>query len=212
MLVGGGTFAVLAGAGAEPATTQGGLLGPLRLPGIRSLVLVCTLGDAALGVVDVTVPAFAREHGAAGAAGPLLAVFSVSSVVGGTVYGARHFTGPPARRLAVLMAVAAVAWAPLGLADSLLWLAACLAVAGAPAAAQWATASLAIDAIGPQEGGAEAYTWLSTANAMGVAAGAALAGAIVETAGTSAAFLAGAGALAVAAALTVALRSPLAAP
>jgi predicted MFS family arabinose efflux permease len=209
VILGGGTFAVLAGAEPNSAPARGGLLGPIGLPGIRSLVVVCTLADAALGVVDVTVPAFAREHGEAGVAGLLLAVFSASSVIGGTVYGARRFAGPPARRLGVLMGVAAVAWAPLALADSPAWLAAALLLAGAPAAAQWATASLALDAIGPDGGGAEAYTWLSTANAMGVAAGAAVAGIAVEAAGTSAAFLAGAGALAVAAALTVALRAPL---
>ena len=47
--------------------------------------------------------------------------------------------------------------------------------------------------------GAEAYNWLSSANAAGVALGATLAGALIESRGTSTAFLAGAAGLALAA-------------
>jgi predicted MFS family arabinose efflux permease len=211
VLVGTGAFAWLARDQRGSRARDGSLLGPIRRAGVRRLVLVCALADSALGVVDVAVPAFAQARGQPGAAGVLLALFSGSSVVGGTLYGARSWSAPPERRLTVLMGIAALALAPLALADSLLVLAAGLVLAGAPAAAQWATSSLAIDRIAPTEGAAEAYTWLSTANAVGVAAGAALAGVVLEAAGTSAAFLAGTAALAGAAALTLALRRPLAA-
>jgi predicted MFS family arabinose efflux permease len=93
----------------------------------------------------------------------------------------------------------AVAAVPLALADSVPALAALLVLAGAPSAARFATSSIALDRAAPAGMGAEAYNWLSTANATGVALGATLAGALIEGSGTSAAFLAGAGALALAA-------------
>jgi predicted MFS family arabinose efflux permease len=74
-----------------------------------------------------------------------------------------------------------------------------LVLAGAPSAAQFATASVAIDRAAPAGTSAEAFNWLSTANATGVALGATLAGILIEADGTSAAFLSGAGALALAA-------------
>jgi predicted MFS family arabinose efflux permease len=133
-------------------------------------------------------------------AGVLLALFALSSISGGALYGARRWRSPPERRLVVVLAAGAIAALPLALADSLLVLGCLLAVAGAPSAAQFATSSIALDRVTPRGMGAESFNWLSTANATGVALGATLAGALIETRGTSTAFLAGGAALALAAA------------
>jgi MFS family permease len=174
-------------------------LGPVRIPALRSLVVAIALADVALGTVDVAVAAFARDRGQPGTAGVLLALFALSSIVGGALYGGRRWAWPPERRLTLLLAASAAATVPLALADSILALAALLLLAGAPSAAQFATSSVALDRAAPPGMNAEAFNWLSTANATGVAIGATLAGALIETEGTSAAFLAGAAALALAA-------------
>jgi MFS family permease len=191
-LVGGAAFTLQASDTPSGADAERRGLGPIRLPGLRTLVLATAFADAGLGVVDVAVTAFAQQRGQAGAAGVLLAVFAASSVLGGTLYGARSWSSSPARRLVLLVSFAAVAMIPLALADSLPVLAVLLVVAGLPTTAQWATSSLALDRVAPVANAAEAYTWLSTANAAGVGAGGVLAGAAIEVSGTSAAFLIGA--------------------
>ena len=68
-----------------------------------------------------------------------------------------------------------------------------------------ATTSVALDGVTPAGQGAEAATWLSSANAGGIALGGVIAGALIEKEGTTAAFV-GAGGLATAAALVVLAR------
>jgi predicted MFS family arabinose efflux permease len=120
--------------------------------------------------------------------------------VGGTLYGARRWSRPPESRLVILLVAGAAASLPLALADSLLALGLLLIVAGAPSAAQFVTSSIALDSAAPPGAAAEGFNWLSTANATGVAVGATAAGVVIEVAGTSTAFVSGAGALALAAA------------
>jgi predicted MFS family arabinose efflux permease len=195
-------------AGAEPALakTDCGRLGPIRLPGVRTLVLAAALADTGLGAVELTVTAFAQQHGESAAAGALLSVFAASSVLGGTFYGSRSWRSPPAFRLALLASIGAAALLPLALANSLFALACLLVVAGLPSTAQWAASSLALDTVAPPGGAAEAYTWLSTANGAGFAIGAVIAGTAVEVAGTAAAFCSAAGLVAAAAIVLVTRR------
>jgi MFS family permease len=208
LLAAGLAFAALARAEPHPAAPPAHGLGPMLLPAMRRLVVAVVLADVALGVLDVAVVAFARDRGEPGAAGVLLALLAASSIVGGALYGARTWRLGPERRLAILLAAAAAAALPLAMADSLLALGLLLVLAGAPTAAQFATSSVALDRAAPAGMGAEAYNWLSTANATGVALGATLAGVLIEAGGTSAAFLAAAAAPALGACyLAVKLRA-----
>ena len=201
-------------AGAEPAREKAdcGRLGPIRVPGVFTLVLAAALADTGLGAVELTVTAFAQEHGQSGAAGALLSVFAASSVLGGTFYGSRSWRSPPAFRLAALATVGAAALLPLALAHSLFALACLLVLAGLPSTAQWAASSVALDTVAPPGGAAEAYTWLSTANGAGFAIGGLMAGTAVELAGTAAAFISAAGLVAAAAVVLLARRHTLRAP
>jgi MFS family permease len=117
----------------------------MRLPALRNLVVAMALADVALGTVDVAVAAFARDRGQAGAAGVLLAMFALSSIAAGVLYGGRRWRWPPERRLPLLLIGGAVAAVPLALADSVLALGVLLVLAGAPSAAQFVTSSVAVD-------------------------------------------------------------------
>ena len=200
-------FARIAETAPHPTRPRVRGLGSIRLRGVRTLVLATVLADAALGTVDVAVIAFATERGQEAAAGVLLALFTTGAVIGGTAYGARDWRTPPLRRLAAVLAAFAAALLALALAGSLAVLAVLLLLAGAPSAAQWATASVALDGVTPTGQGAEAATWLSSANAAGIALGGVVAGLLVERQGPPAAFFAAAG-LAAAAALVVLARRP----
>ena len=209
-LAGGTAFALQTGGPLVAAANREPSASPIRRPGIRTLVVGTAIADIGLGAIDVGVTAFAQQRGHPGAAGLLLAVFAASSVVSAVLYGARTWVTPPGRRLAVLVAMGAVCILPLALADSLIAIGLLLVVAGLPSTAQWATSSLTLDDVAPRSGGAEAYTWLSTANGVGIAMGGLLAGVAVERSGTPAAFVAAAISMAVGAALLVARRDTLA--
>jgi predicted MFS family arabinose efflux permease len=207
MLVGGLAFA--SQAAVEPAADRAPGRSPIRLPGVLTLVLATLLADTALGVADVTLIAFADLEGYPETGGVLIALFAAGSVLGGLAFGAWTWPGSPSKQLAAITAAASLAMAPLAVADSLLAAAPLAILAGVPGAAQWAAASLALDRASGGSAGAEAYTWLSTANAVGIAVGSTAAGALVEVSGTSLAFLAGCAATAAAAVLLVARRSTI---
>ena len=198
-------FARIAEAGPPSAHLRVRGLGAIRLGGVRTLVLATVLADAALGIVGLAVIAFASERGSDAAAGVLLALFTAGAVIGGTVYGAREWRTAPMLRLVVVLGTFGAALLALALAESFAVLAVLLLLAGAPSAAQWATTSVALDGVTPAGQGAEAATWLSSANAGGIALGGVIAGALIEKEGTTAAFV-GAGGLATAAALVVLAR------
>ena len=207
MLAGALAFATQAAVEPGPDLVPG--TSPIRLPGVVTLVLATLLADTALGVADVALIAFADVEGSPEIGGVLIALFAGGSVVGGLTFGARTWPGSPSRQLAAITATASLVMAPLALADSLLAAAPLALLAGAPGAAQWAAASLALDRASGGAAGAEAYTWLSTANAVGIAVGSTVAGALVEASGTSLAFLAGCAATASAAAFVTARRATI---
>lgn len=193
MLAGGPLFAVRAGAIPDLARERTRGFGSMVSGGVRTLVLVTLLADAALGILDIAVIATATDRGHAAASGVLLAGFAAGSVIGATLYGTRTWNQPAGQRLGVVLAVFAAALTALALVEplSLVVLAVLLVVAGAPSAAQWTTISVALDDVTPPGQAAEAFTWLSSANAAGIALGGVAAGLIVDAAGArSAMFLA----------------------
>jgi len=117
--------------------------------------------------------------------------------------------------VAVTAAAAALdstaAAAPLLAAGSIFALGAVLLVAGAAIAPTYATVYAMVDDAAPAGTVTEAFAWLSTAIAVGAAAGAASAGALADQAGSAATFAlaAGAGALAT---LVTALRTQTLSP
>ncbi len=185
LLAGSVAFAALARTPPEPAVP--GAVSPIRRPGVVTLVLVVALADVGLGGVDVIVAAFADERGSPELAGVLLAVLAAGSVAGALAYGLRAW--PAVAGLVVTGIAGAATVAVLALPDAALPLALLLFVAGTPPAAHWTASSVALDHATGGRGGAEAYTWLSAANSVGIGIGTVVGGAAVEAWGTSTAFL-----------------------
>jgi hypothetical protein len=157
--------------------TGGGVVERARLPR-RAWLLVGTLAapGAALGVVDVVVPALAREAGHPAAAGVLLAVLSAGTVAGGLLAG-RLRTLRPAGRLAPLGLLLAATLTPAALAGGgLATLAAALLAPGVVLGMLFVTAYVALDEAMPSVAATRGFAWVTTVNNGGVAAGAAFAG------------------------------------
>jgi MFS family permease len=178
--------------------------GPLRSAAMRRLLVTGFLVNAALSVTEVALTAYARQHHAVWASGPLLAEVSAGSIVGSLLLGARAGAGTGAGRLrrllagyavglAVLAAAAALSGAPFwgaphsGILTSAGSYPLLIAIA-APVAGVWLGPSLATlfglasrsapggDTEAPG-GGTEAQGWLNSMMNGGASAGAALAGA-----------------------------------
>ena len=181
-----------------------GAWGALRSPGIRTLALTTLPMGFCFGAMEVTLPAFSEDQGLRSLAGVLVAVWSLGSAVGGLAYGARAWTGSPGRRYARLAALLPLGYLPLALAPSMGVMLVLALIAGICIAPTLTAANQIAGDVAPPGAETEAYTWPITSLVGGIAAGNWVAGAIVESTGWEAAFLAcaaGAGAAAVIAAL-----------
>lgn len=167
-----------------------GVLGVLRAPGIRTLVVTMVPVGFAIGALEVAVPAFSAEESRAELAGVLLAVWSLGSAAGGLVYGARtrRSTLPVLHmRLTLLFPLALV---PLLAAQSMPLMALLLLPAGALIAPIIATRNELASEAAPPGTKTEALTWPLTALVGGIALGAAAGGALIDESGWRAATLA----------------------
>ena len=188
-----------------------GRIGALRAPGVQTLMLVFFLIGATFGAVEVAVPAAAEEDGVPGAAGLILGFWGLGSLLGGIAAARAGAPADPVRRLVILLAVLAAGHLLPVLATGPELLTALLVVAGLAIAPAIACAYGLVDGLAPAGTVTEAYTWLSTGIAAGLALGAGVAGALAEHSGSGAAFAA-AGAACAGAAVAGALRRRTLAP
>ncbi len=158
-----------------------------RSRALAGLLAVSIVLGGSQGLVQVSVPAAAGRWHDGSLAGPLLAAFAVGSVLGALWFGSRSWHAPVIDRylrcvmlLGMLLVPVAFAHGPGSLAPLLLL----AGLAFGPA-----TISLfeTLDAVAPGAG-AEALTWVTTAEAAGAAAGSALAGLLVSRTGIAVPF------------------------
>ncbi|WP_460808137.1 MFS transporter [Nocardioides salsibiostraticola] len=156
---------------------------------IAPLALVSACIGVLFGSIEVTTVAFAEEVGSKTYAGPLLALYALGSLAAGVVTGAIGWKSGPLIRLRWGSAAMAVAVAPLYFIDSLLAMGAALLLAGL-AIAPTLIASLSLcEQVLPPSRMTEGMTFVHTGIVAGVAPGAAIAGAIIDARGASAAYL-----------------------
>jgi MFS family permease len=176
------------------------LLGALDSAGVRTIVLLAGCLGLGFGGTEVGMPAFAEDHGGAELGSIPLACFAGGSLVGGLVAGALG-TGSALRLLRLGTALLAVGLALPLLGWSLSSMAVLAFVAGLPIAPAVMAAYGLVDAVARRGTAAEAFAWISTAVSIGVAAGTAVGGALVDAYGVRAAFGLGIGAACLAALL-----------
>jgi len=186
----------------EPHEPGSRRAGALSLPALRILLMPLTLSAISLGVLEIGIAAFAEQHGTRDDSGWLFALWGAGSIAGGLWYGARDWRAPTHVRFLAVTAAMAVCLAPLPLAGSLPVFGAFVVLAGlALAPSTTATYSL-VSELAPTTATTEAYAWVIVCFVAGSAAGAWLAGVVVESVSVAAALacapLAGAFALLVA--------------
>ncbi|QEU95525.1 MFS transporter [Streptomyces kanamyceticus] len=188
-------------------------LGALRSPGLLALLGAFLFIGMALGSITVAGVSYADEHGGDAVYGWLMAALGLGALVGGSVYGARQWSGVPERRLTVLVALLAVCYAPLTLTPGAVAMTGLVALAGVFLAPALACAFIIVDRHAPRGTVTEAFSWLVTTFTVGASLGTAAAGPVVEWGGTAWGFavpgLAGAGALLVLLATGRVLETPV---
>ncbi|WP_371648153.1 MFS transporter [Streptomyces mirabilis] len=158
-------------------------LGALRSPGLLALLGAFLFVGIALGSITVAAVSYADDHGGDAVYGWLMAAVGLGALVGGTVYGARRWSGAPERRLRVLVALLAVCYLPLVLMPGVVAMTALAALAGVFLAPCIACAFIIVDRHAPRGTVTEAFSWLVTTFTVSASVGTGLAGPVVEWGG-----------------------------
>jgi MFS family permease len=159
--------------------------GRIRLPaqGLATLAPVYFFLGAMFATIDLSTVDFAQEHGHKPLAGFILGCYAAGSAVGGVWYGSRTWRAPVHRRFAItlclVVAGTATFWAMPGLAV----LAVVIFFCGFGISPTLIAGFSLIDGQAAAARRTEGLTWLTSAISVGVAAGSAVAGHLVDVGG-----------------------------
>lgn len=179
-------------------------LGPLQEKGVRRALMFTLLATTSIGLMEMSVPAFATAHEHARMVGPLYAVMSVPSILAVLSYGTRNWHWSLNHQLVVCGLWMAAGYLLMAQSSSMLWFAVGCAVAGAAIGPLFTIMSLQLGALAPSATVTEAFTWFTTLVTLGLGSGMWLGGLLVQEAGWMAPLLA-----AVAVSVLAALWCPL---
>jgi len=176
----------------------------LLRPGFAVLAGVSLAIGGFFGAMQISVTAFAVEHGAADMAAALFTVSSCASLLAGWLYGRRRWRTAPRVQLAVAAAALAIGCLPLLVTSSLAELGFGVALTGLAIPLILVLCSVLAEAAVHRAVLTQGFVWLNSASAAGSAGAAAVAGWAVDTSGAHAGFAVAAIAAGVMAVLAVA--------
>jgi len=161
----------------------------IRTPGLRVLVATFVAAGAIFGTLDVAMVAFTGQVGAPAAAGPLLALVALGSLLAGLTYGARSWRWPLDKRFVASVVVLWGGTVPLVLVPSVAFMAPAATLAGVAIAPTLIAGFTLVQKLVPSGALTEGLNWMITALGVGAAIGAWTAGLIADSAGGATAFL-----------------------
>ena len=178
----------------------------LRIAGLRRCMATLGLIVLALNCIELgVIAAVSGGDHASALAGVVISLWSVGSMVGGFVYGARG--GSSRLPASYIVAAVAVSFAVLAIVpDNRVVLTVLLVLGGTTVAPMFGRMYAEVSASVPSSIITEAYSWIAVANLAGAAIGAPLGGYLVGGPGPRYAFLVGAGAAVVSAVIAHGLR------
>jgi len=155
---------------------------PLRSPGVLVLMGAALGVGIMVGAIEISITAFASDHGAAELGGTLVAIQAVGSVAGGLWFGARDWKRPVGDRLPAVALVFAISIVPLVGVPSVGVAFPLMALSGVGLAPTIAVIYLLLDSLAPPGTAVEATGWVLTAIIIGAAVGNGAAGVAVTVA------------------------------
>ena len=208
LLLAGGFLLAVQRSTAPPPARRGQHESASRLLHKRFVGLIGTNVGIGLffGSMQVSVTAFAVARGEPGLAGPLYSITSLVGLFAGIAYGARRWKTAPQTQLIIVLAGLTLTCLPLLAANSALTAAFALALPGlAIAPFQTLSAVLAESSV-ESAVLTQAFTWLNSGGAAGIALGAAFAGRVVDTHSAQFGFLVALGATLLATVMAVTVQ------
>jgi MFS family permease len=181
VLVGG--FALALQRSTEPPSHRGGQRASsegLFNRGFLALVATSIGIGLFFGTMQVSVTAFAVDRGAAALAGPLYSVTSLVSMIAGLVYGARRWSMSVGMQFVASLGSLCLLCVPLLFVTSPLALGFALALPGLAIAPFMVLSSVLTESRVEPSMLTQAFTWLNSGSAAGIAMGAAMAGRVVD--------------------------------
>jgi MFS family permease len=154
------------------------------------LVVVASLGvGGVFGAYEVAVVAFTRDAGAPGMSGVVLGCYALGSLVGGLVFGGRHWRSGLGTQLAVLSAALVVVLLPAPLVGDVRVLVATSLVAGLAVAPVLIVVFSLTERLVAPDRLTEGLTWTNSGLAVGFSVGTALGGVLIDAGGSRWGFL-----------------------
>lgn len=161
--------------------------GALAAVGVRAMMRTFAVAAVGFGALEVGIPAFSEELGDPRRAGTLLSLLAGGSLVGGLLYGARHWSSPQVHRFLGSLVALGVGMVFVAVPTTTRAMGAVLFAAGLFIAPTVISAFRLVDELALPGTVTEAFTWLQSAIVGGTAAGTAIAGVAVDLAGPRAA-------------------------
>ena len=192
LAVGAGGTVLLAHRSSEPPVTGGRATAGtavLAAPGMVVLALAFVCVGGIFGAVEVVTIAFTDERGSPGAAGWVLASFALGSLLAGVAYGSVSWRWPAGRRFVLGVVMLAVGVVPVMLVEEVVLLAVVVFVAGFTISPMLISGNALVPELVAPGRLTEGLAWVSTAIGVGVSAGSAVSGVLVDAVGAHRAFV-----------------------
>jgi MFS family permease len=161
----------------------------MRSDGLKVLFVVAAAVGTILGTFQVSLIAFADEVQSRPMSGVLIAALAVGSMISGIGWGAVHWRLPLRHRLVGALVLLTVLSAPLMLVGDVWLMVLFVVLAGIAVSPSLISVFTLAEALVPRAAVTEAFTWIGTALALGVAVGASVSGEIVDDSGANAALV-----------------------
>ena len=162
---------------------------PLRSSRLRVLFVAAACYGISAGILNLALVAYAAAHGGTAWTGVLVAVWGAGSLAGGIAYGSRNWQAPAERRAMICLALFGAALILLAATPDLAVLALLMIIAGLPLSPWLGSLSAAVQRAVPAGASTEAFTWMFGIITLGIAAGNAAGGVIIQGTGPRTAFL-----------------------
>jgi predicted MFS family arabinose efflux permease len=187
-----GVYLLLIQRRTEPAPSRAshGRVGrpAILLPGVAAVALVYVFVGGIFGAWEVTTVAFSAQHGQPGAAGVLLAVYSLGSLSGGLIFGALNLRASLLHQFLTVLAALAVVTLPLPWLTSLPLLGLGALVAGIAVAPVLISGIALVERVVPTARLTESMSWATAGLTVGLAIASPIAGVIVDSHSASTAY------------------------
>jgi MFS family permease len=182
---------------------SGGHRSRIPAPGLVTLAPVYFCLGTMFGTIDLSTVDFCASRGHKPLAGFVLGAYALGSAVGGLCYGSRTWRAPVHRRFALTLCTVAAGTATFWALPGLAVLTVVIFCSGLAISPTFIAGFSLIGQQAPAKRRTEGMAWLTSAISVGVAAGSAVAGHVIDAGGARSGYVlaAGCGALASAACL-----------